>query len=167
MKPEEIKILIVDDDIDVITVLQTILEKEGYNVMVANSKTEGLNLARSEKPDMAILDVMMSTHYEGFEMASEMYADKDLSNIPVVIQSSIDVFVTNNPSVQEMAREYRKNPQYKDLQVLLIKNVQSGNAGIDYLSEEGKNIWVPVGGFLRKPVDPSKLLPEIDKILKE
>lgn len=166
MKPEEIKILIVDDDIDVITVLQTILEKEGYNVIVANSKTEGLNLARSEKPDMAILDVMMSTQHEGFEMASEMHADKDLSNIPVVIQSSIDVFVTNNPSVQEMAREYRQNPQYKDLQVLLLKNVQSGNAGVDYLSEDGKNVWVPVKGFLRKPVDPSKLLPEIEKVLK-
>jgi len=166
MKSKEIKILIVDDDIDVITVMQTILEKEGYQVIVANSKTEGLNLARSEKPNLAILDVMMSTQYEGFEMASAMHSEADLAQIPVVIQSSIDVFVTNNPSVQEMAREYRKNPQYKDLQVLLIKNVQSGNAGIDYLSEEGKNTWVPVSGFLRKPVDPSRLLPEIEKLIQ-
>jgi twitching motility two-component system response regulator PilH len=165
MNTEKAKILIVDDDMDIITVMETILEKEGYTVITAGSKAEALNLAKVEKPNIAILDVMMSTHYEGFELANAMLNDPELSEIPVLIQTSIDVFVTNNPSVQQMAREYRKDPQYKDLQVLLIKNVQSGNAGVDYRDEEGKSIWVKVNGFLRKPVDPSKLLPEVEKLL--
>ncbi len=165
MKTDKAKILIVDDDMDIITVMETILEREGYTVITAGSKTEALNVAKAEKPDLAILDVMMTTHYEGFELAQAIKKDDTLKDLPVLIQTSIDVFVTNNPSVQQMAREYRKDPQYKDLQVLLIKNVQSGNAGVDYRAEDGKSVWVDVNGFLRKPVDPSKLLPEVEKLL--
>jgi CheY-like chemotaxis protein len=65
------KILIVDDDIDIITVVKAILSKEGYNVISASDKIEGFKLAYKEKPDMAILDVMMTTQYEGFELAKE------------------------------------------------------------------------------------------------
>ncbi len=57
------KVLIVDDDIDVITVVETILTHEGYEVISANNKKEGMEKIRSEKPDLAILDVMMTTHY--------------------------------------------------------------------------------------------------------
>ena len=71
------KILIVDDDIDVINVIQTILEHEGYEVSSANNKKEGLEKAREIKPDLAILDVMMTTHYEGFELAKELTSDPD------------------------------------------------------------------------------------------
>ena len=55
------KILIVDDDIDVITIIETILKKEGYTVISANDKKEGMKKIREEKPDLAILDVMMTT----------------------------------------------------------------------------------------------------------
>lgn len=77
------KILIVDDDIDVITIIQTILQKEGYKVIAANDKIEGMKKIREEKPDMAILDVMMTTRYEGFELAKEITDDPQLSKMPV------------------------------------------------------------------------------------
>jgi len=159
------KVLIVDDDIDVITVLETILKKEGFTVITANDKVEGKKLALAEKPDLAILDVMMSTHYEGFELAKDIIEDPKLAGTKVLMQSSIDLITTTNSSVQAMAREYRKDPSYKELQVLLIKDILSNNAGIDYRAENGESIWLPVDGFLRKPVDAAKLLPEINRVL--
>ena len=161
------KILLVDDDIDIIYVLQAILTKNGYSVIAANNKIEGMKKLREEKPDLAILDVMMTTHYEGFEMAKEINDDMELKKIPILMQTSIEVLVTTNSSVQDMAREFRKKQGLKDLYVLLVKDIVSNNAGIDYLSEDGKSIWFPVDGFLSKPVDVNKLIPEIEKILKK
>ncbi|HOY37764.1 MAG: response regulator [Bacteroidales bacterium] len=159
------KVLIVDDDIDVITVLETILKKEGYTVISANDKVEGKKLALAERPDLAILDVMMTTHYEGFELAKDLIEDPKLAGMKVLMQSSIDLITTTNSSVQAMAREYRKDPSYRELQVLLIKDILSNNAGVDYRAENGESIWLPVDGFLRKPVDAARLLPEINRVL--
>jgi CheY-like chemotaxis protein len=159
------KILIVDDDIDVINVLQTILEHEGYTVITANDKTAGLEKARTENPDLAILDVMMTTQFEGFELAKVLTEDEAFKNMPVIMQTSIDVLTTTKGSVQEMAREFRMDPQFQELQVLLIKDANSGESGIDYKNEEGKSIWLNVNDFLRKPIDSSKLLPEINRLL--
>lgn len=159
------KVLIVDDDIDVITIIETILRKEGYIVISANDKVEGMKKIRQEKPDLAILDVMMTTHYEGFELAKEITDDPELQKIPVLMQTSIDILTTTKPDVQAMAREFRKNPGFKDLHVILVKDINSGKAGVDYLSEDGRSIWFPVDGFVRKPVDAKKILPEIKKIL--
>ena len=162
---ESKKILIVDDDIDVITIIETILKKEGFNVISATNKVEGMQKIKEEKPDLAILDVMMTTHYEGFELAKELTEDPELKNMPVLMQTSIDILTTTKPDVQSMAREFRKNPGFKELHVLLVKDINTGKAGVDYLSEDGNSIWFPVDGFVRKPVDANKVVPEIKKIL--
>lgn len=159
------QILIVDDDIDVITILETILKKEGYDVISANDKKEGMKKIREKKPDLAILDVMMTTHYEGFEMAKEIVDDPELRKIPILMQTSIDVLPTTRPDVQAMAHEFRMNPGFKDLHVILIRDVNTGKAGIDYLSENGQSIWFPVDGFIKKPVDGKKIVPEVKRLL--
>ncbi|MBN1199776.1 MAG: response regulator [Bacteroidales bacterium] len=160
------KILIVDDDSDVINVLKTILEHEGYDVYPAYNKTEALETAARVKPDLAILDVMMTTHYEGFELAKTFGESSEFQSMPVVMQTSIEVLTTTNLSVQQMAKEYRKDRKYKELQVLLVKDILKEEAGIDYLSEEGVSLWVPVQGFVKKPVDSNNLLPIISRLLK-
>lgn len=159
------KILVVDDDMDVITVLEQMLSNEGYEVISAFNKEEGIELALNEKPDLAILDVMMTTHYEGFEMAREFVDNPELRHIPTIMETSIEVLMTTKPSVQAMAREFRNDPNYKELQVILIRDIVTGNAGIDYRAEDGRSVWVPVDGFIRKPVDKSRLLPEIERVL--
>jgi two-component system, OmpR family, alkaline phosphatase synthesis response regulator PhoP len=164
---ESKKILIVDDDIDVITVIETILRKEGYVVISANDKVEGMKKIKSEKPDLAILDVMMTTQYEGFELAQEINALTGTQKVPILMQTSIDILTTTKPDVQAMAREFRKNPGFKDLHVILLKDINSGKSGVDYLSEDGKSIWFPVDGFVKKPVDSKKILPEIQRILNK
>ncbi len=157
------RILLVEDDIDVITVAKTILTKEGYEIDTAMNKTEALEKLRNQKPDLAILYVIMTTQFEGFELAQEMLNNPEFNDIPFLIQSSIDVLVTSKATVQQMAREYRKDPNFKDLQVLLVKNITDGSAGIDYKDEGGKSHWFPVKGFIRKPVEKDKLLEEVKK----
>ncbi len=160
------KILIVDDDIDVITVLSAILKKEGFEVISANDKIDGIKKAWANKPDLAILDVMMTTQFEGFELAKEFSENPEFARMPVLMLTSIDVLTTTKSSVQEMAREFRMDPNYKELDVLLVKDVITGNAGIDYHSEKGPSIFLPVDGFLRKPVDGKKLIPEVKRLLE-
>jgi CheY-like chemotaxis protein len=166
METTKKRILIVDDDIDVITMVKAVLTKAGYEVISAMSKSEGLEKLRSEKPNMAILDVMMTTQYEGFELAQAILNNPEFKDIPFIVQSSIDILVTSKAAVQEMAREYRKDPNFKDLQVLLVKNINDGSAGIDYKGDDGKTYWFPVNGFVRKPVDAEKILAEVAKHIK-
>ena len=160
------KILIVDDDNDVINILKTILEHEGYSVYAAYNKDEAQEITKNVTPVLAILDVMMTTHYEGFELAKELKSTSTLKNMPVVMQTSIEVLTTTNRSVEAMAKEYRKDPKFKELQVLLVKDIQSGEAGVDYMAEDGSSVWVPVDGFIHKPVDSNNLLPVIEKLMK-
>jgi len=159
------KILVVDDDVDIINAISTILKSEGYFVITANDKKEGLKLAKASVPDLAILDVMMTTHYEGFELAEDLVNDPVCKNIPILMHTSIEVLITSETSVRDMAREFRQDPKYRELQVILLKNIDSGEAGIDYRTEDGKAVWVPVSGFLKKPVEPGKLLQEIKSLL--
>ncbi len=160
------KILIVDDDIDIITVVKAILSKEGYTVISASDKIEGFKLAYREKPDMAILDVMMTTQYEGFELAKEFSENPEFEHMPVLMMTSIDVLTTTKPSVQEMAREFRQDPNYRELDVILVRDVITGKAGVDYRTEKGPSVFLPVDGFLRKPVDARKLVPEIARMME-
>lgn len=89
------KILIVDDDPDVVMSTRLCLEAEGHEVIEAKNGTECLARIRSQRPDLIILDVMMDTTTEGFQVTlklksqdptSEYYAFRD---IPILILSAI------------------------------------------------------------------------------
>jgi CheY-like chemotaxis protein len=159
------KILVVDDDIDILTAVEAILKSKGYQVVTATNKVEGFEMIEGEKPDLAILDVMMTTPYEGFEMAKSLVENPAMKDMPVIIQTSIEVLETTQPYVQEMARQFRQDPAFSDLRVILLKDVVSGSAGVDYLNEEGRNIWFPVNAFVKKPVSMDTLLPEVERLL--
>ena len=159
------KILVVDDEVDIINAISTILESQGFEVISANDKNMGLILAKAAAPDLAILDVMMTTHYEGFELAEDLVNDPVCKNIPILMHTSIEVLSTSESSVRDMAREFRQDPKYRELQVILVKDTISGKAGIDYRSEDGKAVWVPVSGFLKKPVEPKELIKEINSLI--
>jgi CheY-like chemotaxis protein len=158
------KILLVDDDIDIINTIKPVLERKGYQVIYAHNKKDGLAKAISEKPDMAILDVMMETHFEGFELAYDIRTNPQTKDMSLAMHTSIDVFTTTNPSIQDMAREIRKDPKNKDLRVVLIKNISKGDAGIDYFTDDRRNVFIQVDEFLPKPMDILKIVDSIEKI---
>ena len=72
------KVLIADDDQDIRDSLQVILESRQYTVVTAADKEEGMEKIKTEKPDLLILDVMMSTWQDGFDMSRELKNDPEL-----------------------------------------------------------------------------------------
>jgi len=83
------RILVVDDDPDFLMICRSILEAEGYEVLEASTGAEGIEKMRREKPDLVLLDVMMTTTLEGVDVSKEIESDPDLKNVPVVMISSI------------------------------------------------------------------------------
>lgn len=85
-----VKILIVDDDLVLTKTLKITLESENYSVVTASDRTEGMKQVRAERPDLIILDVMMSTWKDGFEMAKELKKDsQSLKDIPILMMTGI------------------------------------------------------------------------------
>ena len=75
MSEEKRRILIVDDEEDVINVLRLVLSKSGYEVLTAPSGMEGLTLAQSERPDAILLDIMMK-EMDGWEVLKLLKLDE-------------------------------------------------------------------------------------------
>ena len=115
---KDIKILLVDDDIDFVFIQKAFLEKEGFQVITAGDKFAGFERARAEKPDLAILDVMMTTDQEGLEMAREMRKDPHLKDIPIIMLTSVDSVMGLN--LKEMAND----PKWLPVDSYLEKPVQ-------------------------------------------
>ncbi|MHC4461348.1 MAG: response regulator [Planctomycetota bacterium] len=86
---ENAKILVVDDDQDIRDSLQSILEGQQYTVVTAADRTEGMEKINIEKPDLVILDVMMSTWQDGFEMARELKKNPQLKNMPILMLTGV------------------------------------------------------------------------------
>lgn len=122
------KVLLVDDDADFVELHKTVLEGNGYEVVAAYSGKECLDMVRTDKPDLIVLDVMMATPSEGFDLSRELRNSEHTKNIPVLMITAINETVP--------------------------------------FKYEPDDTWLPVDAFLEKPVDPDRLLAEIDKRLK-
>jgi CheY-like chemotaxis protein len=83
------RILVVDDDPDFQMVCQSVLKAEGYQVMQAANGDAAWTMLQQEKPDLILLDVMMSTTLEGVDVCKQIRADPKLKDLPVVMVSSI------------------------------------------------------------------------------
>jgi len=82
-------ILIVDDDRDVFESMKIVLEAEGYAVAWATNGTEAIQKAKAARPDLMILDVMMNSDDEGFQVTYKMKQDRELCAIPIVMVTSV------------------------------------------------------------------------------
>lgn len=78
------KVLIVDDEIDIVETLKFILEDSGYQCYCAFDGEEGLNLAREIMPDLMILDVMMPK-INGYKISRLLKYDNKYKNIPIMM----------------------------------------------------------------------------------
>ncbi|MHC4132648.1 MAG: response regulator transcription factor [Planctomycetota bacterium] len=86
---ENKKILIVDDDDDLTEAIKAALEAQQYTVFTAADRMEGMEKIKAEKPDLAILDVMISSWQDGFEMARELKSDALYKDMPILMLTSI------------------------------------------------------------------------------
>jgi CheY-like chemotaxis protein len=77
-------IMVVDDNPDIITIVRTILEGKGYSVLSATSGPELLNLLKTNKPDLIILDIMMP-EMDGLEVLTRLKGLTETATIPVIL----------------------------------------------------------------------------------
>lgn len=97
------KILVVDDDPDFVEITSIILENNGYDVVSASDSNEAIEKMRSEKPDLVLLDIMMSQPLDGVEVSKKMLEDDNLKKVPIIVVSSI----TDSPHLAEFpSNEY-------------------------------------------------------------
>ena len=130
------KILIVDDDPDVILFLSTVVKDHGYITVDASNGQEGLEKAKSDQPDLILLDLMMPKK-SGIALLSDLRKDDALKEIPVIMVTG----VSGETGI--------------DLEAFFKKDA-TGDTELNALKPEG---------YIEKPVDPQKLLKMIKEVL--
>lgn len=92
------KVLIIDDDPDVRTVMDILLKKQGYNVETASKKDEAWDKLRNFQPSVVLLDVLLSGT-DGRNLCQEIKANEQMRHIPVIMLSA-------HPSAAENITSY-------------------------------------------------------------
>lgn len=131
---DKVRVLVVDDDPDVLTTSRLFLESRNYEVATAADPEAGFKLVEEQTPDVVILDIMMPERTEGLQWLWRIRHHKDpaVASLPVIVVSSIHSTTG-----------------------LRFHEGDSDESG-DYL---------PVQGFMDKPVDPDKLANKIESVL--
>ena len=98
------KILIVDDEPDLVEAVSIILESKGYAVVKAYGGVEGLKKARTENPDLIVLDVMMPDK-DGYAVCKELKADAKYRSIPILLLTAVVSNIPTSRYTQQMGME--------------------------------------------------------------
>lgn len=130
------RILIVDDDPDIIEAMSLILEAQGFQVAAASSGAEALGAIPRVNPDLIILDVMMETDTEGFHLA----------------------YSVRNPAPDAPYAAHAKTP-------ILMLTAISQRTGMHFDPSKDE-AFLPVDDFVEKPIKPETLIAKVRGLLK-
>ncbi len=128
---ESKNVLLVDDDPDFNEINRVALERAGFKVFTAENSAAARRILAVQAIDVAVLDVMMDTPTEGFELAREMRRDEKTKRIPLLMLTSVN---TKNEEIGSFVR---------------------------FTDRERDKEWLPVDRFLDKPVKPEELVSAI------
>ena len=103
------KILVVDDEPDVVTLLETTLKSEGYVVLPAYDGIAALDICNTDKPDLVLLDIMMPM-MSGYEVCEQIKANPLTQHIPVLCLSSAHTAEARAHCFRAGAAELIKKP---------------------------------------------------------
>jgi DNA-binding response OmpR family regulator len=103
------KILIVDDEEDILHFLELVLREKGYEVATAMNGQDALTKAQIEKPDLVLLDIMMP-QMDGWEVLKLLRVDDETANIPVAMLSARTEAKDRVQGLQEGAIDYICKP---------------------------------------------------------
>jgi len=134
---EDAKILIVDDDPDIVEALKMTLEAHHYQIFTAANGTEGLRQVKAVTPDLIILDVMMDSITEGFQVSYQL----------------------RNPDPKSEYTPYSKIPILMLTAIVEKKHMK--------FSTKTDGDFLPVDDFVEKPIRSQVLLEKIKKMLNK
>lgn len=132
---EKNKILIIEDDQDLVETLKTVLQAHDYNVSVAYNGEEGLGKVKQVNPDLIILDIMMHTKGEGFWVAQKLKS-------------------------KDRKSEYAK---YSHIPIVVLTAIQK-KTEFKFSLQKDKE-YMPVEDFIDKPIEPDMLLKKVKALL--
>lgn len=124
------KVLIVDDDAAFAESISDLLEAFGYQVSAAPDGHSGLAMAVEDPPDLMILDLMMATDTEGFDVARKIPDKPELANMAVLMVTG---------AVRALNLPCRIEPD---------------------------KTWLPVDRVMEKPIDPARLVAEVERLIE-
>jgi len=110
------KILIIDDDLDFLMTMQTGLGAHGFQVETAPTPEEGMRKVASVQPDLVILDVLMPTGFEGFDLAHAIRNVHGLTDLPILMLSNVH-------AVKEAPYRFAPDKEYLPVDLFLDKPV--------------------------------------------
>jgi CheY-like chemotaxis protein len=128
------KVLIIDDDPDIVEAVRLILESSGHTVEEARDGVSGLSKVKEFNPDMIVLDVMMESDSAGFHVAYQL----------------------RNP---DPASEYAA---YSQVPILMLTAIGK-QRGMAFSPETDKE-FLPVDDFVEKPIQPADLLDKVARL---
>ena len=127
------KILIIDDDLDIIDSLRMILESSGYEVAVKTDTDNLIEDIRQASPDLIILDIIFPEDPNaGFTAARTLHKTEEVNRVPVLLLSAVN---------------------------------QQSNMSFGFSDADISEDFMPVKGFIEKPVEPSVLLSKVKELL--
>jgi len=116
MKEEKIKVLLIEDEKEVLELYRLKLSLDDYEVLTAESGEEGLKVAVKEKPDLIYLDIKMP-EMDGFEVLQRLRAEENTKNTPIVILSNFDEQDMIEKGLTLGANEYLIKSQFTPEQI--------------------------------------------------
>jgi len=147
------KILIIDDDPDIVESLRIVLESGNYTVAAAESGFEGVKKAVAEKPDLILLDVMLEKIDTGFEVSRELRRLESTKHTPIIMITAIKELPDFNYKMAGSLSAGKNSSGYFNETL-----PQNETMGLDSL---------PVDFFYEKPIKPDLLLEKIASLLKK
>lgn len=106
---ENYRILLVDDEDDILDFLELILEEQGYSVIKASSGKDALAAAQMHHPELILLDIMMP-EMDGWEVLKLLKADEEIAHIPVAMLTARTEMKDKIQGLQEGAIDYICKP---------------------------------------------------------
>jgi len=132
---EKPKVLVIDDDPDLVESIRITLEANNYEVYRAENGTEGLRLVKEIHPDLIVLDVMMDTITEGFQVSYQLRS-------------------------RDPQSEYK---EYSDIPIIMLTGI-SQKMHMKFSTETDED-FLPVNEFIEKPIRLEALLEKVKKLV--
>ena len=104
------KILVIDDEADTVTYMETLLQDNGYDTISANDGRQGMEKAKNENPDLIVLDVSMPEQ-SGMGFYRDLKKDDKLSSTPVIFVTGVTGFGGDDQAIHKFLKGRRNIPE--------------------------------------------------------
>lgn len=139
MKKKDIKILLVDDEPDILEIVGYNLEQEGYQIVTAENGKKAIEKAKAELPHLIIMDVMMPV-MDGIEACEEIRKIPELNNVIITFLTARNEDYSQVAGFEAGADDYISKPIKPKLLVTKVKALLRRLKGDDVGGQESENI---------------------------